>query len=134
MNRSNLAILVYTFPDNVQSISSNWKTLQVATNTEVQLKCTTTYPAFLKAEAETFWMFEGDKLNQSDSRYKTDTSEIDSSEMARTEQMTLIISNVSESDFGNYSCVVYTSFGMSVETILLAETKREMGIVKFSAL
>ena len=79
-------------------------------------------------------MFEGEKLNQSDSRYKTDTSEIDSSEMARTEQMTLIISNVSESDFGNYSCAVYTSLGMSVETILLAETKREMGIVNFSAL
>lgn len=41
--------------------------------------------------------------------------------------MSLGISNVSDSHYGNYSCVLNTSLGMSSERILLVKMKRETG-------
>lgn len=106
--------------------------MYVALNTQVQLKCTSMYQAFI--EVGTFWMFQGDKLNQSDPRYKTYTLRIaDSSETKRKrEEMILLISNVSESDFGNYTCALSTSLGISTEEIVLVEAKQEIGTVKVS--
>ncbi|PFX30430.1 Roundabout-like 2 [Stylophora pistillata] len=111
--------------DNVQNISTKWETTYAALNTQVQLKCTSMYKAFL--EVATFWMFQGNKLNQSDPRYKTYTLGVESSEARRkSEEMILVISNVSESDFGTYTCALSSSFGMSTEKIALEEAKHEI--------
>ena len=111
--------------ENLQNISTNWKTVQAAANSQVQLKCTASYLAF--TEADTLWMFEGVILNETDSRYKTNRNKLNSSDITRTEQMSLWISNVFDSHFGNYSCAVNTSLGMSSETILLVQMTTEKG-------
>ena len=98
----------------------------MAANTQVQLKCITSHSKFL--ETETFWMFQGEKLNKTNSRYKTETYKLNSSELREEEQMSLWISNVSDPDFGCYSCAMNTSMGLSSVTIVLAERKTKRGI------
>ena len=115
-----------TLSDNVQNISTNFETVRAAANTQVQLKCITSYSKFLKAE--TFWMFQGEKLNETDSRYKTETYKLNTSELAQEEQMSLWISNVSDPDFGFYSCAMNTSMGLSSATIVLAQMETGTGI------
>lgn len=97
-----------------------------AANTQAQLKCETSCFTFL--EAQTFWMFQGVKLNETESRYKTATYKLNSSDHTREEQMSLWISNVSDPDFGSYTCVVNTSMGLSSATIILAQMNTETGI------
>ena len=104
--------------ENVQNISANLETVQAAANTQVQLKCITSYSKFL--EPEIFWTFQGEKLNESDSHYKTGTYKLNSSELTHAEQMSLWIRNVSDPDFGCYSCALNSSMGLSSATIVLA--------------
>jgi len=99
--------------------------VQAAANTQVQLKCITSYLKFL--EVETFWLFQGDKLNETDSRYKTETYKLNSSELTREEQMSLWISVISAPDFGDYTCALNTSMGLSSATIVLVQMKSETG-------
>lgn len=115
-----------TLSDNVQNISTNFETVTAAANTQVQLKCITSYSKFLKAE--TFWMFQGKNLNETDSRYKTETYKLNTSELTQEGQMSLWISNVSDPDFGFYSCAMNTSMGLSSATIVLAQMETGTGI------
>jgi len=111
--------------DNVQNISTILETVQAAANTQVQLQCITSYLKFL--EAETFWMFQGDMLNETDPRYRTETYKLKSSKLTREEQMFLWISIISAPDFGRYTCALNTSMGLSSATIVLAQMKSETG-------
>ena len=74
-----------------------------------------------------FWTFHGERLNETDSGYKTETYKLNSSELTREEQMSLWIRNVSDPDFGCYSCALNTSMGLSSATIVLAQMKSQKG-------
>ena len=115
-----------TLSDHVQNISTNWETVHVAENTQVQLKCIASYPPFL--EVETFWMFQGVVLNETGSRYKTGTYQLNSTDLTRTEEMSLWINNISDPDFGPYTCVLNTSLGMSSAAIFVVQKEIEKGI------
>lgn len=116
---------IFILLDNVQNISTILETVRAAANTQVQLKCITSYSNFL--EAEMFWTFQDEKLNDTDSRYKTETYKLNSSEFTREEQMSLWITNISDPDFGCYSCALNSSMGLSSATIVLAQMKSEKG-------
>lgn len=115
-----------TLPDNVQNISTDWETVEAATGTQVQLKCIASYPAF--QEAKTFWMFQGAMLNETGSHYKIGTYKLNSTDLTQTEQMSLWINNISDPDFGRYTCVVNTSLGMSSAVIFVVQKETEKGI------
>lgn len=121
------------FSENLQNISTSWKTVQATTDNPAQLKCLTSYSPFL--EAETFWLFQGGALNNTDVHYETIAHQLNRSRTWRTVEMSLGIKNITYSDFGNYSCVINSSVGMSLERILLVQIQKGIGIyIKFSKL
>lgn len=68
-------------------------------------------------------------MNSTDSRYTTITDQINGTETRRAaQQMSLWIRNISISDFGNYSCVVKSSLGISSDRIVLMQVETEIGM------
>ena len=119
------------FLENLQNISTSSTTVQATTDSQAQLKCLTSYSPFL--EAETFWLFQGVTLNNTDVHYETIAQQLNSSGTWRTVEMSLGIENISDFDFGNYSCVINSSVGMSLERILLVQIQTGIGTtIKFS--
>lgn len=73
-------------------------------------------------------MFQGVVLNETGSRYKTGTYQFNSTDLTRTEEMSLWINNISDPDFGPYTCVLNTSLGMSSAAIFVVQKEIEKGI------
>ena len=117
--------LLPTLLDDFQNIIANRETVEAATNTQAQLKCIASYPAFL--EAETFWMFQGVMVDKTGLLYHAGTNKLNSTDLTRTEQMNLWINNISDPDFGRYSCVVNTSLGMSSASVFVVKTETGKG-------
>ena len=117
-----------TLPDDFQNIIANRETVEADTNTQAQLKCTASYPAFL--EAQTFWMFQGVMVDKTGSLYNVGTNKLNSTDLTRTEQMNLWINNISDPDFGRYTCVVNTSLGTSAAPVFLVKTATGKGKIR----
>ena len=97
-----------------------------------KLQCVASYPTFIKATK--WWTFRGRRLENTDSHHGMDGNVVryseflrKHSEFMRAHKMSLWIRNVTESDFGNYNCVLNSSLGSSMEAILLLPKVNKKG-------
>ena len=103
-------------------------------NGKAHLKCVTSHSPFLVVNY--FWLFRGTLLNESGTllnesgtHFATYTHQFNPTSIWGATEMSLWIKNVSDLNFGKYSCVVNSSVGMSWRTIHLVRVKKGIGIV-----
>jgi len=81
-------------------------------------------------DANTFWLFQGVRLNDSlDARFKIDEFRWKSSNFSQTVEMKIAINKLSVSDFGNYSCVINTTVGVSSELVFLMQNEERGNVL-----
>ena len=96
--------------------------MKAATGTNAQLTCQASHSTFI--DANTFWLFQGVKLNDSlDARFKIGEFRWKSSNFTQIVEMKIGISMLSVSDFGSYSCVLNTTVGVSSELVFLEQNE-----------
>ncbi|XP_074624222.1 contactin-3-like isoform X1 [Acropora palmata] len=121
--------LIVDEKENLQNISTKWEKVQVSPNGKAHLKCVTSHSPFLVVNY--FWLFRGTLLNESGTllnesgtHFATYTHQFNPTSIWGATEMSLWIKNVSDLNFGKYSCVVNSSVGMSWRTIHLVRVKK----------
>ncbi|KAK2549056.1 Hemicentin-2 [Acropora cervicornis] len=125
----NNVTLIVDEKENLQNISTKWEKVQVSPNGKAHLKCVTSHSPFLVVNY--FWLFRGTLLNESGTllnesgtHFATYTHQFNPTSIWGATEMSLWIKNVSDLNFGKYSCVVNSSVGMSWRTIHLVRVKK----------
>ena len=102
--------------------------MKAAAGTNAQLICEAFHSTFI--DANTFWLFQGVMLNDSlDARFKIDEFRWKSSDFSQTVEMKIGINKLSVSDFGNYSCVINTTVGVSSELVFLMQNEERGNVL-----